>query len=58
MRALGRLSPDHRQVLVLRYLDGLPVGDVAERLGRSRVQVQSLLQRARNALRVELEAAG
>jgi RNA polymerase sigma-70 factor (ECF subfamily) len=58
VRALGRLSPDHRQVLVLRYLDGLPVGDVAERLGRSRVQVQSLLQRARNALRVELEEAG
>jgi RNA polymerase sigma-70 factor (ECF subfamily) len=58
VRALGRLSPDHRQVLVLRYLDGLPVGDVAERLGRSRVQVQSLLQRARNALRVEMEAVG
>jgi RNA polymerase sigma-70 factor (ECF subfamily) len=58
VRALGRLSPDHRQVLVLRYLDGLPVGDVADRLGRSQVQVQSLLQRARNALRVELEAAG
>ena len=58
VRALGRLSPDHRQVLVLRYLDGLPVGDVAERLGRSRVQVQSMLQRARNALRAELEAAG
>ena len=58
IRALGRLSADHRQVLVLKYLDGLPVMDIAEQIGRSRVQVQSLLQRARDALRVELEAAG
>jgi RNA polymerase sigma-70 factor (ECF subfamily) len=58
VRALGRLSADHRVALVLRYLDGLPVGDVAYRMGRSRVQVQSLLQRARVALRAELEATG
>jgi RNA polymerase sigma-70 factor (ECF subfamily) len=58
IRALGRLSPDHRQVLVLKYLDGLPVVEIAAHIGRSRVQVQSLLQRARDALRVELEAAG
>src|SRR5688572_2542564 len=58
VRALGRLSSDHREALVLRYLDGLPVGEVADRMGRSRVQVQSLLQRARVALRAELEAAG
>ena len=58
IRALGRLSADHRQVLVLKYLDGLPVADIAAQTGRSRVQVQSLLQRARDALRVQLEAAG
>jgi RNA polymerase sigma-70 factor (ECF subfamily) len=58
VRALGRLSTDHREALILRYLDGLPVGDVAERMGRSRVQVQSLLQRARTALRSELDVAG
>ena len=56
IRALGRLSPDHRQVLVLKYLDGKAVAEIAEDLGRTRVQVQSLLQRARDALRVELEA--
>lgn len=56
VRALGRLSPDHRQVLVLKYLDGRAVADIAAEIGRSRVQVQSLLQRARDALRVELEA--
>lgn len=57
IRALGRLAPDHRQVLVSKYLDGRSVADIATELGRSRVQVQSLLQRARNALRLELEAA-
>jgi RNA polymerase sigma-70 factor (ECF subfamily) len=55
VRALGRLSPLHRQVLVLKYLDDLPVEAVADAVGRSRVQVQSLLQRARDALRRELE---
>jgi RNA polymerase sigma-70 factor, ECF subfamily len=55
VRALGRLSPLHRQVLVLKYLDGLPVEQIAGELGRTRVQVQSLLQRARENLRRELE---
>jgi RNA polymerase sigma-70 factor, ECF subfamily len=58
IRALGRLSPDQRQVLVLKYLDGRAVAEIAAEIGRTRVQVQSLLQRARRALRVELEAAG
>ena len=56
VRALGRLSPDHRHVLVRKYLDGDPVAVIAAETGRSRVQVQSLLQRARVALRAELEA--
>jgi RNA polymerase sigma-70 factor, ECF subfamily len=53
-RALGRLPVLHRQVLVLKYLDDLGVDEVAREIGRSRVQVQSLLQRARDALRREL----
>lgn len=56
VRALGRLSPDHRHVLVRKYLDGDPVAAIAAETGRTRVQVQSLLQRARVALRAELEA--
>lgn len=55
VRALGRLSPLHRQVLVLKYLDGLAVERIAEDLDRTRIQVQSLLQRARDNLRRELE---
>ena len=57
VRALGRLSALHRQVLVMKYLDGRAVAEIAAEIGRTRVQVQSLLQRARDHLRHELEAA-
>ena len=58
IRALGRLSPLHRQVLVMKYLDGCSVGQIAESVGRSSLQVQSLLQRARDGLRRELGGSG
>jgi RNA polymerase sigma-70 factor, ECF subfamily len=54
VRALGRIPVAYRQVLVLKYLDGLSVEEIASEMGRSRVQVQSLLQRARDRLRGEL----
>lgn len=53
-RALGRLPALQRQVLALKYLDGLSVQEIASQVGRSRVQVQSLLQRGRDGLRREL----
>ncbi len=49
--ALGRLPSLHRQVLVMKYLDELSVEEIAGELERSRVQVQSLLQRARAGLK-------
>jgi RNA polymerase sigma-70 factor (ECF subfamily) len=49
--ALSRLSPHHRSALVLRYVDGLPVADVADHLGRSLHATETLLVRARAALR-------
>ncbi len=52
--ALGRLPALQRQVLTLKYLDGLPVQEIAAQVGRTRVQVQSLLQRGRDGLRREL----
>ena len=55
IRALGSLPVLHRQALVLRYLDGMPVAEVARELGRTEVQMQSLLQRARAGLRRSLE---
>jgi RNA polymerase sigma-70 factor (ECF subfamily) len=53
-RALGTLPPLHRQVLVMKYLDDRTVEEIATELGRSHVQVQSLLQRARAGLREQL----
>lgn len=55
VRALGRLPVLHREVLVRKYLDDCPVAEIAAELGRTTVQVQSLLQRARTGLRRELE---
>jgi RNA polymerase sigma-70 factor, ECF subfamily len=48
---LARLSPEQRAALTLRYLDGLPVREVAANLGRTIHGAESLLQRARAALR-------
>lgn len=58
VRALGTLPALHRQVLVLKYLDGLSVAEIAAEVGRTRVQVQSLLQRSREAFRRAMEDAG
>ncbi|MGO9657069.1 MAG: RNA polymerase sigma factor [Acidimicrobiales bacterium] len=58
VRALGRLPALQRQVLVLKYLEDMPVQDIALQVNRSRVQVQSLLQRGREGLRRELGGQG
>ena len=49
--ALGQLPADYRVALVLRYVDELSVPDVARELGRSVHATESLLVRARAALR-------
>lgn len=49
--ALASLTPEHRTALVLRYVDDLPVRDIARTLGRSVRATESLLVRARAALR-------
>jgi RNA polymerase sigma-70 factor (ECF subfamily) len=54
-RALGALPPSQRQAVVLKYLDDLPVEKVAAEMGKTTVQVQSLLQRGRDGLKKELE---
>lgn len=48
---LARLGPHHRAALTLRYLDGLPVADVADQLGRTLHATEALLVRARRAFR-------
>ena len=49
--ALGRLGDHHRAALTLRYVDGLPVPEVAELLGRTVHATEALLVRARSAFR-------
>jgi RNA polymerase sigma-70 factor (ECF subfamily) len=48
---LGALGPHHRAALTLRYLDGLPVPEVARHLDRSVHATEALLVRARGAFR-------
>ncbi|WP_214366673.1 RNA polymerase sigma factor [Pseudonocardia sp. H11422] len=48
---LDEQSPAHRAVLTLRYLDGLPVPEVARDLGRTLHATEALLTRARAAFR-------
>ena len=50
-QALSLLAPDQRLVLIFRYLDDLPVRDVARVMSRSESATESLLSRARDAFR-------
>ena len=54
--ALERLGAHHRAALTLRYLDGLPVAEVAAILGRTLHATEALLVRARRAFRDAYEA--
>lgn len=53
--ALAHLPGSQRAALTLRYLDGLPVADVAELLGRTLHGTETLLARSRAALRRHYE---
>ncbi len=55
---LERLSPQHRLALTLRYLDGLPVPQVALLLDRTLHATEALLVRARAAFRRAYDTPG
>lgn len=54
--ALEQLRAEHRIVLQLKYVDGLSVEALAGELGRSPKATESLLTRARGALKDAMEA--
>lgn len=54
--ALDRLGDDQRLALILRYVDDLEVGEVAELMGKSVRATESLLVRARASLSDSFEA--
>jgi RNA polymerase sigma-70 factor, ECF subfamily len=54
LAALGRLAPEHRAVVVMRYLLELTPGEIAEALDLPRGTVNSRLRRGLDALESEL----
>ena len=55
--ALERLPAAQRAAVTLRYVDDLPVREVARLMGRSEASVESLLSRGRAAMRERLSEA-
>jgi RNA polymerase sigma-70 factor, ECF subfamily len=55
-QVLGAISPAHRAALTLRYLDDLPVPQVAALLGRTLHATEALLVRARLSFRRQYES--
>jgi RNA polymerase sigma-70 factor, ECF subfamily len=55
-RAVEGLSPDHRMVVTLHHLEGMPVEDIAKVMNCSVGTVKSRLSRARDHLRRKLGA--
>jgi RNA polymerase sigma-70 factor (ECF subfamily) len=56
--AIGRLRPEYRRVVVLRYQEDLDYADIAEVMGVPLGTVKTFLHRARQALAGELRRAG
>ncbi|MEX2373824.1 MAG: sigma-70 family RNA polymerase sigma factor [Dehalococcoidia bacterium] len=56
--ALERLSEDHREVLVLRFLMEKSAREIGEIMGRKEVTIRGLQMRALQALRREIESEG
>jgi len=52
--ALADLPQDYQEVLVLKYLEEMPVLEISQVMGRSPKSVEGLLSRARKAMRTKL----
>ncbi len=53
-RAMSSMAERDRQLLMLKYVDGLSYGEIAQRIGVTASSVQSRLHRARAQLRAKL----
>jgi RNA polymerase sigma-70 factor (ECF subfamily) len=54
--ALDRVPPAYARAVEWRYLEGVPVTEIARRLGTSYKAAESLLSRARSAFRLSYES--
>ena len=52
--ALARLPPRERDILRMRFEEGLPQTQIAERVGLSQMHVSRLIRRSLGAMRDEL----
>lgn len=57
LAALSRLKAEHREVIVLRFIEGRPGPEVAQMMGRSEGAVRILQHRAMEQLRKSFAAA-
>jgi RNA polymerase sigma-70 factor (ECF subfamily) len=57
LAALGKLKPEHRDVIVMRFIEGLGALEVAAALGKSEGAIRTLQHRALERLRKEFEGA-
>jgi len=56
-QSLVDLPADYREVIALKYFEGMSVSEIGQVMERSAKSVEGLLSRARNALRTRLVAA-
>ena len=58
LSCIDDLSESHRQVIRLRFMEGLSVDEVAARLGKSNAAIVALSKRALEALRKSMDRRG
>jgi RNA polymerase sigma-70 factor (ECF subfamily) len=56
--AIGQLTPDQQQVILLRFGEGLRIAEVSQLMGKSEGAVKIMQHRAIKRLRKLLEAKG
>ena len=54
-RAMDDLSPDYRQVLTLKFYEGMELSEIAGVMGKSSAGIYHLFERAKKSLRMKLE---
>ncbi len=58
LEAIRRLPPERQQLLILKFVEGMPNAEIGRIMGRSEGAVKSLYYRTLMALREDLEARG
>ena len=57
-KSLRKLNPDYRQVLYLVYFEGFTNDEVASVMKKNKRQVENLIYRAKQSLKVQLDKEG